>query len=222
MMSIAGRRDSDSGAASYQALIRRAATRLTARAHEGLIAAAVGALMFGLPSYSQAAGFTCPNAGTVAQYQFGRVQYQGAAQSDPYLCALVNIYGKNVPLLFNFYGARASDYSTIENALVPLFAKQIKSASFVFQSTLNNGHELTETWTFLRTEEITLSGRNISTDVLELRRQRKLGHSYDFRWTLWFDPVTGIWIKRELTAMTPLTGQGITPSEGQLVSITVP
>jgi hypothetical protein len=192
-----------------------------ARVLASIMLAAVDILVAGvMPAHSQPAAFTCPKAGTVAQYELGKVLYKGATPTDPYNCVIINLFGKEVTRLFNFYPGDLPEYATVKAAMIPLFLKQVQSVVFVFTA-VSNRNQYKHTWNFLRKETITFDSRKIDADVYEVRVQGQLGNSFDGKWIWWFDPAMGIWIKSQFS-LTSGVATGVTPPGGQLVSIIAP
>lgn len=171
-------------------------------------------------SFAQPTGFTCPRNGTIAQYEFGKVQYLGPTRDDRYNCAFIGVTGKKGSLLFNFYWAEGDDYKAVRKAMLSLLLNETQSVRFTFLYP-GNRNQYQETWAFRRMETLVLDGRKIDAAVYERHQEGMLGNDHHGRWMLWLDPRTGIWVKREFSL---LRGQamGVSQTAGALLSITDP
>jgi hypothetical protein len=183
-------------------------------------AAAIGLLMTVAPSQAQTPGFACPKAGTVAQYELGKVQYLGTSPDDSYDCLRVDPWGKTGGRLFNLYFVEKAEYPAVRSAMISLFSKHSQSVSFLFTAS-SNRNQYRATWTFLRTELLVLGDRKIETDVYEDHQQGLHSNNFDGKWVMWLDPRTGIWIKNDFS-ITSGTATGLGGQLGKLVSIVDP
>jgi len=165
--------------------------------------------------------FACPKRGTIANYETGgKVQYLGTSENDPYNCQKIDLWGKRVGSLFNYYGVEKADYPNVRTALLNLFTRQSPSAVFVYVSLANRG-QYKDTWRFLRRETVFVGSRKIEADVFERHNKGQLGNPHHSIWTLWLDPRSGIWIKTRVSVVSG-NAAGVTPPGGDVTSISDP
>jgi hypothetical protein len=169
---------------------------------------------------AQPVDFTCPKAGTVEIRPLGTIRDTGASTNDPYVCTSLGYAGKRFSLLFGIYRTEGPDIALIRPAMLELFSGRKTSVSFGF--TNPDQVHLHHTWTFLRRETITVAGKARDTMAfdLEIQAERRQGGYNLLHALFWFDPMDGIWIKRQLHLISG-TYQGNSP-DYEDISIVVP
>ena len=173
---------------------------------------------------AQPVDFKCAKAGTVQIRPWGTVQgtvlATGTSPTDPYVCTSLGFEHQPRSLLFGIYRTEGPDIASIRPAMLELFSGTKTSVSFDYTA-FDQVHRH-QAWTFLRRETITVAGKARDTMVFDLRTRvtRLHGGYMDLDTLFWFDPMVGIWIKRQ-THFISGQYQGILP-DYEDISIVVP
>ena len=155
-------------------------------------------------AHAQSANFTCPKAGTVTQLMVSTITYNGPSPSDPLVCMQTNRNGQAEKRLYNLF--TLSNLNDSASTLAPMKAGMSdllsgRKTSVTFPDTANNGFVLTETWTFVRKEPMTVGDKTFNTLVFdrEITADPRAPSAFHGHYMTWVDPAAGLWLRAELS-----------------------
>lgn len=146
---------------------------------------------------AQSVDFSCPKAGTVEVRDTWQTRrYLGTSNDDPYVCKVMDPWGKVHSWLFNYW--QVDDQFKGEGprkAFIALLSGSQKTVTYEYEHPVSRQLNHT-TWTFLRHETLTVEGKPFDTMVFSIFNRNNWGWWYNT--TRWFDPKDGLWMKNEL------------------------
>jgi hypothetical protein len=167
---------------------------------------------------AQAVDFACPRNGVIEERALGKLQYTGAAATDPVVCNRLNYKNEPESRLFNFYLLENSSNAAVKAGLSDLFSGRKTSVSFDYTSpTRYLSHE---TWKLLRREQVTIGGKPLNTVVYDRETLYETRSGFHGHFVQWLDPKNGLWVKSETNVISgQVSGQ---PQTYQDHAITLP
>jgi hypothetical protein len=162
---------------------------------------------------AEPAAFSCPKAGTVEQRGAYTFKYKGPSAKDRYLCTGVDSFDKPFARMFNLYGPIFSKAPNLRSGMLDLLSGKQTSVSFTFED------KSSETWKFLRREQVIIAGKQINAMVFDHERQRHPNSTHPFHghYTVWLD---GLWVKSVLTSTDGEVARGeVRPYEDTLITL---
>jgi hypothetical protein len=174
--------------------------------------------------YAQSADFTCPKAGTAMDLRVSVYKYDGASASDPLICN-TRRNGTAEQRYFNLYPV--SNNNNGAAALAPIKAGLSdmlsgRKTSVTFGATMSNGYVESETWTFVRKQNLSISDKSFNTMVFtrEITADPHGRSAFHGVYTVWVDPKAGLWLK---TGLSDVSGQAnLYPQPYTAQSVTLP
>ena len=148
--------------------------------------------------------FRCPKPGTRAAFSSGRpVVYTGADPADALICLGTNPDGTPFRRVANHFTVTPGTEASIRAGLAPLFPLAPgKTVDFGYIQGYSNDPTKTgqyqEKWTVIGPD--TAKVGETDTPTILVTRQVTNHAQYGmiaYRWKLWLDPATGIWVKGE-------------------------
>ena len=145
--------------------------------------------------------FKCPLKGTIVEYQSGvtiqHVTFSGSDPSNSDICVSTSSRGVNT-VLFGIYPTTINaDLAAISRGFLALF--EGSQAEFVVQVSDTKQSTLYEDrWIRLGRETLTIAGVNVDTIAFGRRQKGQSGNNFVGSEKRWYDPVSGLWLKREV------------------------
>jgi len=150
--------------------------------------------------------FKCPKSGTViettTQAQINERTSLGADPADPTLCISKSGFTTTETYYSRFSrNIGAEGLAELRQGLADLFAGRKEQFTSRFQTASAGGGRFTyeQTWCRLGSEAIGLAGRQVQTVVFE-KAERNLEANFQGVEKIWYDPTSGVWLKRMATA----------------------
>lgn len=175
------------------------------------------------PSWAQGdTSFRCPRGGTSVTLSTGAVLNWSDA-IDPVGCP-VTAGDRPETRLFNIYWTLRPDSQVEVRRLMPaLFplvpGKTVKMEVYLQPTGGGEQWPYIETWTYLRTEPVTVPAGTFNAFVFERTQEATAGRQYAGKWTMWMDTESRVYVK---SVHQHIRGRPISTGNYEAVSLTVP
>ena len=165
----------------------------------------VWVILIGVSSacFAQPVAFACPKAGTVEVRGPYIFKYTGPSSDDPYICTLIDPWGRPDHELFNIYRLSGRFDTAEANAaaregMLELLSGQKTSVRFEYTNA--NGTVDVQIWTMLRQERYQLNGKTYELIVFDNEHisDSRTNRSLHAHYIRWLNPEMGLWLKAEL------------------------
>jgi hypothetical protein len=170
--------------------------------HRLIVMLAVAGLALPSSSAAQLTPFSCPPAGTKAEFTTGgRFESLGSDPTDPLVC-LVRAGNVERRLLYGFwrlpFSHRGAEPS-VRAALGQLYPTAPgKTVTYeLFLPRINGGDDpYRETWTIIGTESVTVRAGRFTATVMERTQEGRGGNTFKGTWRRWTDVASGLVVKQ--------------------------